>query len=105
MDMSGDNVQKGKEFHLMKMSRYNDKKNAYICNKLLLQNPSSTFFYKNESVFSALSNLSCSPMAYHTTASLNKLTCTNYVDFQNCQDRFGPRTWMNNSNWLTKWLT
>ena len=28
-------------------------------------------------------------MAYNTTTSLNKLTFTNYVDFGNCQDRFG----------------
>ena len=28
-------------------------------------------------------------MAYNTTASLDKLTCTYYVDFRNCQDRLG----------------
>ena len=28
-------------------------------------------------------------MAYNTTASLDKLTCTDYVDFGKCQDRFG----------------
>ena len=28
-------------------------------------------------------------MAYNTTASLDKLTLTDYVDFGNCQDRFG----------------
>ena len=29
-------------------------------------------------------------MAYNTTASLDKLTRTDYVDFCKCQDRFGP---------------
>ena len=29
-------------------------------------------------------------MAYNTTATLDKLTCTDYVDFGKCQDRFGP---------------
>ena len=28
-------------------------------------------------------------MAYITTVSLDKLTCTDYVDFGKCQDRFG----------------
>ena len=28
-------------------------------------------------------------MAYNTTASLDKLNCTDYVDFGKCQDRFG----------------
>ena len=28
-------------------------------------------------------------MAYNTTACLDKLTCTDYMDFGKCQDRFG----------------
>ena len=28
-------------------------------------------------------------MDYNTTATLDKLACTNYVDFGKCQDRFG----------------
>ena len=40
-------------------------------------------------------------MAYNTTASLDKLTCTDYVDFGKCQDRFGPFSWSkNDSNYL-----
>ena len=40
-------------------------------------------------------------MAYNTTASLDKLTCTDYVDFDNCRDRFGQFSWSkNNSNYL-----
>ena len=40
-------------------------------------------------------------MAYNTIASLNKLTCTDYVDFGKCQDRFGQfcRS-KNDSNYL-----
>ena len=32
-------------------------------------------------------------MAYNTAASLYKPTCTNYVDFGKCQDRFGLVSW------------
>ena len=40
-------------------------------------------------------------MAYNTTASLDKLTCTNYVDFGKCQDKFGRFSWSkNDSNYL-----
>ena len=54
-----------------------------------LQNYSLTFIHKNKSLLSATSNLSRSPIAYKTTASLDKLTCTDYVDFGKSQDRFG----------------
>ena len=36
-------------------------------------------------------------MAYNTTASLDKLTCTDYVDFGKCQDRFGQISWSKDS--------
>ena len=40
-------------------------------------------------------------MAYDTTASLDKLTCTDFVDFGNCQDRCGRIFWSkNDSNYL-----
>ena len=40
-------------------------------------------------------------MAYNTTASLDKLTCTDYVDFGKCQDTFGHFFWSkNDSNYL-----
>ena len=40
-------------------------------------------------------------MAYNTSASLDKLTCTDYVDFGKCQDRFGRFSWSkNDSNYL-----
>ena len=40
-------------------------------------------------------------MAYNTTASLDKLTCTDYVDFSKGQDRFGRFSWSkNDSNYL-----
>ena len=37
-------------------------------------------------------------MAYNTTASLDKLTCTDYVDFGKCQDRFGRFSWSENDS-------
>ena len=40
-------------------------------------------------------------MAYNTTASLDKLTCTDYVDFGKSSDRFGQFSWTkNDSNYL-----
>ena len=74
------------------------KKNAYKSNEMQLQNHSSTFINKNKSLASATSILSCSHMAYNTTASLHKLTCTNYVDFGKCQDRFGRFSWSKNDS-------
>ena len=37
-------------------------------------------------------------MAYNTTASWDKLTCTDYVDFGKCQDRFGQFSWSKNDS-------
>ena len=37
-------------------------------------------------------------MAYYTIASLDKLTCTDYVDFGKCQDRFGQFSWSKNDS-------
>ena len=40
-------------------------------------------------------------MAYNTTASLEKLTCTDYVDFGESSDRFVRFSWTkNDSNYL-----
>ena len=40
-------------------------------------------------------------MAYNTTASLDKLTCTDYIDFEKNSDRFGQVSWIkNDSNYL-----
>ena len=36
-------------------------------------------------------------MAYNTTAILDNLACTDYVDFGKCQDRFGQISWSKNS--------
>ena len=77
------------------------QKDAFISNDMPLQKLSLTFIYKNKSFLSATSILSRSPMAYNTTASLNKLICTDYVDFGKYQHRFGPFSWFkNDSNYL-----
>ena len=74
------------------------KKHAYIRNEMQLKKNSSTFIHKNKSLLSATSIPSRSPMAYNTTASLDKLTCTDYVDFGKCQDRFGRFSWSKNDS-------
>jgi len=58
-------------------------------------------FSKISSLLSATSILSRSPMAYNTSASLDKLACTDYVDFGKIQDRFGRFSLSkNDSNYL-----
>ena len=74
------------------------KTHEYISNEMQLKNPSLTSFHKNESLLSAASILSLSPMAYNTTASLDKLTCTDYVDFVKCQDLVGQFSWSKNDS-------
>ena len=98
-------IQKGKRFHIWKCQLTMTKKrknphiwtrhvtkvekNAFIGNKLQFLNRSSTFAHENESRLSAKDVLFCSPQAYITTASLDKLTCTDSVDFGKCQHSFG----------------
>ena len=74
------------------------KKDAYEKNEMQLQHHSLTFIDKTNSLLSATSILFFSPMAYNTTASLDKLTCTDYVDFGKCQDRFGRYSWSKNDS-------
>ena len=64
-----------------------------------LRNHFLTFFHKNKSLLSATSILSRSPMAHNTTISLDKLTCTNYVDYGKCQERFGQFLWSQNDSY------
>ena len=37
-------------------------------------------------------------MAYNTTATLDKLACTDYLDFGKCQERFGRFSWTKNAS-------
>ena len=82
----------------MEKSRDNDQKNAYKNNEMQLQNQCLIFFQKNKSLLSATSKLQT--MAYNTTASLDKLICTDYVEFGKCQDSSGPFWSKNDSNYL-----
>ena len=98
MEMSGDNVQKRKESPYVDKSLDNDQKRCVYRRRNAAKNPSSVFFHKNKSLHSATSILSRSPMAYNTTASLDKLTCTDYVDFGNGQVRFRQFSWSKNDS-------
>ena len=55
-------------------------------------------FSKIKSLLSATSILSRSPIAYNTTETLEKLACTDYVDFGKCQDRFRRLSWSKNDS-------
>ena len=93
-EKSGDNVQKMIESPFMAKSPQNDPKRkkrltktkrACINNKLQLQHPSSAILLKKEPLRSATSFLSRSFMTYNITASMDKRSCTDYVDFDKCQ--------------------
>ena len=77
--MSRDNDQKGNNLSIWKCHVTLAKKDAYKSNDLQLQNHSSIFNHKNISLNSATSILICSIMAYNTTASFDKLTCTDFM--------------------------
>ena len=96
--MSRNKDQKRKEYPYMEVSR---DTGAYKSSDLHLSNHCSTLFLKSQLALFSYQILSFSPMAYNTTETLDKLTCTDYVDFGNCQDRFGRFSWSkNDSNYL-----
>ena len=74
------------------------EKDAYISKEMQLQSNYLIFIHKNKSPLSATSILSRSPMTYNTTASLDKVTCTDYEEFGKCQDRFGQFSWSENDS-------
>ena len=77
------------------------KKDAYMSNEMQLQIHPLTFIHKNKSLLSTTSMLARSPIAYNTTASLEKLTCTDNGHFGKCKDRFERFFWSkNDSNYL-----
>ena len=69
------------------------QREAFMNNELQLRNHFLSFNHKNKPFFSSTSILSRSPIAYNATAFLEKLTCTEYVDFGKCQCRFGQCFW------------
>ena len=90
-ETSRDNVQKKKESPYMELSPGSShirkhhmtmtRKETYRSNNVHLQNHSLKFIDKNQSFLLATSVLFGTPVVYETTASLDKLTCTDYVDF------------------------
>ena len=92
MEMSRDNDRIRKESPYMEMSLDNYQK-VCVYKEIELQNHSSTFIHNNKSPPSATTILSSSPMAYNTTAPLDKPTCSDYVHSGKCQDRFGRFSW------------
>ena len=80
-------------YHLKKYHATMTENDAYISNKMQLQKHSITFIHKNNSLPSATSILSRSPMVYNNTASLEKLTRTNSMDFGKGQDGLGQFSW------------
>ena len=98
MEMSRDNAQKRKYFIIRKyhVTLARTKAVTFIF-PIIVQ----LSFSNINSLLSATSILSCSPMAYNTTETLDKLACTDYVDFGKCQDRFARFFWSkNDSNYL-----
>ena len=56
-----------------------------------------SFLYNEVVLLTSPNNKIESEVAYNTTASLDKVACTDYVDFGKCQDRFGRISWSKNS--------
>ena len=160
-------TEEGKKLLIWKCHVAMIKKEGFKSNKFYLLNHSFSFIVRIYSLFPATSVLSAIPMAYNTTASLDKLTCSVYVDIgrrqhrlrwfsssendsnyldvqfkvfnwddnryfhlvstgsydwgiswslqqkfsveretcHQCWNQQCPTTWMNNSHWLTRWLT
>ena len=92
-------TKKGKNLLIWKSLVTITKKDTYISNEMQFHNHSLTFFHYNQSLLSVTSILSRSPMAYNTTASLDKLTCTDNVDVGKCQDRLGQFFWSKNDSY------
>ena len=88
----------GKNLFIWKAHVTRNKKDAFISNEMQLQNQSLTFNHKSKSILSATSILSRSPRAYNTTAYLDKIICTDYVDFGKCQDSVGHFPWSKNDS-------
>ena len=82
---------KRKRFQLWKYHVTMIKREAYMSNNLRHQSHSLTSLLKNKSLLSAATILSRQPKptACKTIASLDKLTCNDYINCGNCQDRFG----------------
>ena len=107
-------TKKGKRIHIWKFHVTMTKKGNNLLIRKYHVTPASTkavtyssqiivqlSFSKINSLLSATSILSRSPMAYNITDSLDKIACTNYVDFGKSQDRFGRFSWSKNgSNYL-----
>ena len=97
-------------FFLYKPTKKGKKCHVSKCHVTLARTKAVTYrsqilvqFYlsKINSLLSATSILSRSHMAYNTTETLEKPTCTDYVYFGKRQDRFGRFSWSkNDSNYL-----
>ena len=104
MEMSRDNDRhflnyQKKESPYLEMSRDIDQKRCVYKERKTA--PKSFFNFHSLNLLSATSILSRSPVPYNTTETLDKLTRTDYVDFDKCQDRFGQFSWTkNDSNYL-----
>ena len=98
--MSRDNQQERKESHYMEKWRQNDQKTNV--RKSHLTAPMSFLKFHCRDFFPSLNYQPCYlPIANDTTASLDKLTGTNYVELRKCQDRFGQLSCSKkNSNYL-----
>ena len=92
MEMSRDSDKKRKNFLIWKCQVTRTRKNVFIFNEMQLQNQSLTIIHKNKTLLSATCILSHSPVA-HSTTSLDKPSCTDYVDFGKFQDSIGQYAW------------
>ena len=96
-ELSCDDDQRNKKVFLQWIITRKCQNKSYTSSNL---NHSSTFILEKKSLLSATSVL-CQqpkPMAYNTTASLDKLLCTDYVDFSKCQEVLGQFSWFSSDS-------
>ena len=95
-NISCTNLPKKKEFSYIEVSRDTGayKSRDLYSSQIIVQ----LSFSKINPLLSPTSILSRSPMAYNITETLDKLACTDYLDFGKCQDRFGRLSWSKNDS-------
>ena len=83
---------RGKNLLIRKCNVTRTKKDVHASNEM---HPKSIFNFhlQKQSIRFSYQLFILFPLTYNTTATLDKLTCTNYVDSGICQDRFGQFFW------------
>ena len=83
---------RGKNLLIRKCNVTGTKKGVHASNEM---HPKSMFKFhsQKQSIRFSYQHFILFPLTCNATATIDKLTCTNYVDFGKCQVRFGQFSW------------